>query len=112
MLERILAATGAAAALAASTCCALPLGLSAAGVSGAWLSHLTALAPYQWEFRLLAILLLMAAFWMIYARRPLVAEGTACVAPPSQGFTKTALWFGALMMALVLTSGWWQQFLA
>jgi mercuric ion transport protein len=34
-------------ALAASSCCILPLVLFSLGISGAWISHFTALAPYN-----------------------------------------------------------------
>ena len=112
MLEKILAGGGATAALAASTCCVLPLGLGAVGVSGAWLANLSVLAPYQTGLRVLAVLLLAAGFWLVYRRPARSVEGRACVAVPSQSTTKSALWMGALMMALVLTAGWWQQFIA
>ncbi len=112
MLEKILAGGGAAAALAASTCCVVPLSLAAAGVSGAWLASLSALAPYQTGLRVLAILLLGVGFWMVYRRPARSVDGRACAAVPSQRTTKSALWFGALLMGLVLSSGWWQQFIA
>jgi mercuric ion transport protein len=41
------AAGGILGALAASSCCILPLALFTLGVSGAWISNLTAIAPYQ-----------------------------------------------------------------
>src|ERR1044071_7676585 len=34
-------------ALAAASCCVVPFALFMLGVSGAWISNLTALAPYQ-----------------------------------------------------------------
>src|SRR5215470_9935403 len=43
----VLVAGGLAGALVASSCCMLPLVLFSLGVSGAWISHLTQLAPYQ-----------------------------------------------------------------
>lgn len=47
----LLAGGGLLAAMAASTCCVLPLSLGAVGLGGAWLSTLTALAPYEnWLF--------------------------------------------------------------
>lgn len=38
------------AALGVSACCTIPLVLVSLGVSGAWISGLTALAPYRWLF--------------------------------------------------------------
>ena len=113
MLAKVLAGGGLGAALAASTCCVLPLSLGAAGLGGAWLSRLSILAPYQTAFRVLAILLLGVAFWMVYGRRTAaVAAAAACAVVPSERITKTALWVGAIMMALVLSSGWWERVLA
>jgi mercuric ion transport protein len=112
MITKLLAGGGLAAALAASTCCVLPLSLGAVGAGGAWLSTLSVLAPYQTGFSVLAIVLLGAAFWMVYAPRPATAGADACAAAPSQRTTKTALWLGALVTATVLTSGFWTQLVA
>jgi mercuric ion transport protein len=109
MLEKFLASTGLAAALAASTCCVMPLTLGAMGLGGAWLSSLSLLAPYQMTFQVLAVLLLGAAFWTVYGRRVPTADGSACAAVPTQRFAKSALWLGALAVALVLSFGWWQR---
>jgi mercuric ion transport protein len=108
--EGLLAGGGLLAALAASTCCVLPLSLGAAGLGGAWLSTLAALAPYQTAFQLLAIALLGAGFWLIYARPARAASAGACATAPTHRTTKALLWTGAMMMTLVLTSGWWQRF--
>jgi mercuric ion transport protein len=112
MLEKVLAGGGVAAALAASTCCVLPLSLAAVGVSTAWLANLSALAPFQLGFRLLAVLLLGAGFWMVYGRPAKITADQACAAVPSQQFAKATLWFGLLLMTLVLTSGWWLRYVA
>jgi mercuric ion transport protein len=112
MLTKLLAGGGLAAALAASTCCLLPLSLGAIGAGGAWLSTVSALAPYQTGFRVLAIVLLGAAFWMVYAPRPAVAGADACAVAPAQGATKAVLWLGAIVTALVLTSGLWERLVA
>lgn len=44
---RLLAATALVSAIAASSCCVLPLLFVSVGISGAWIGSLTALAPYQ-----------------------------------------------------------------
>ena len=75
-----LAAGGATAALAASTCCVLPLALGSLGLGGAFASNLAEMAPYQtaFRFRLTALVVLAAGFWTAYARRPVTSEGAAC----------------------------------
>jgi mercuric ion transport protein len=45
--QRLMAAGGLLGALAASSCCILPLILFGLGVSGAWIGTFTRLAPYQ-----------------------------------------------------------------
>ncbi len=112
MREELLAGGGFLAALGASTCCVVPLTLGAVGVGGTLLSTLTALAPYQTAFRLLAIVLLGAGFWLIYARRSPAPDATACPTVPSRPVTKGLLWAGAIVMAAVLTSGWWERLIA
>ncbi len=100
MLERVFAGTGAIAAVAASTCCVLPLGVGALGLGSASLSSLTFLAPYQIAFQIVAILALSSGFWMTYGR----GRGATLL-------TKAILWFGAAVLALALTSPWWHGFL-
>lgn len=53
------------AALSAS-CCILPLVLFSVGVSGAWISHLTALSPYQPIFVTASAILLGMGYWKVY----------------------------------------------
>ena len=102
MLERIFAGTGVLSALFASTCCALPLWLGAAGLGGAWLSALSVFGPFQWIFQLVAVLALGGGFWMVYARR----QGSPGL------LTRVLLWAGAALLALVLTLPWWEGLLA
>src|SRR6266853_1980046 len=45
--QSLMAAGGLLGAIAASSCCILPLALFGLGVSGAWIGNFTRLAPYQ-----------------------------------------------------------------
>src|SRR5260370_29238560 len=45
--QRLIAVGGIFGALAASSCCIVPLSLFSLGIGGAWISNLTALAPYK-----------------------------------------------------------------
>jgi mercuric ion transport protein len=45
--QRLMAIGGLFGAIAASSCCIVPLVLFSLGISGAWIANLTALAPYQ-----------------------------------------------------------------
>src|SRR6202022_2717260 len=60
------AAGGLVAALAASSCCILPLVLFGLGVSGAWIGNLTRLAPYQPYFVVATIACLGYGYWLLY----------------------------------------------
>ena len=45
--QRLIAVSGILGALAASSCCIVPLVLFSIGIGGAWIGNLTALAPYK-----------------------------------------------------------------
>ena len=107
MRDELFAGGGLIAAAAASTCCVLPLSLGAVGIGGAWLSTLTALAPYATAFSLLAILLLGAGFWLVYVRPATADVGAACASGWAGGVTRTLLWAGMILMTLVLSREWW-----
>lgn len=108
MKESLLAAGGIVGAVAASSCCVVPLVFVSVGVSGAWIGNLTALAAYQPLFMALAVACLGTGFWLVY--RP--ARG-ACAAGPGAAsraghlvrnvvFVKTALWLGTAIVAVTV----------
>lgn len=108
MKEKLLAAGGALGAVAASTCCIVPLVLTSVGVGGAWVGTLTEMAPYQPIFLAIAIGCLGAGFWMVYGRRQ-AACATGDKAASGAGrilrsilWVKGALWFGTALTALSL----------
>src|SRR5215472_1184391 len=77
-----LAAGGLLGALAASSCCILPLVLFGLGVSGAWISNLTRLAPYQPYILTATAACLGYGYWLRYrARRVACADTEACARP-------------------------------
>lgn len=106
MKEKLLAVGGVVSALAASTCCIVPLALVSVGVSGAWIGNLTALAPYQPIFIALAVASLAAGFWMVYRPAARTRAAGACAVPPwgrfvmSALWVKSVLWIGAALVAL------------
>lgn len=98
---KIIAAGGVLGAIAASTCCVIPLVLFSLGVSGAWIGQLTALSPYQPIFIAITIGFLGYGYWMVY-RKPTVdcAEGEACARPLPNVIVKSALWFATALILL------------
>ena len=64
--QRLMAAGGLFGALAASSCCILPLALFGLGVSGAWIGNFTQLAPYQPYFVATTLCFLGYGYWLVY----------------------------------------------
>lgn len=97
------AAGGLLGALAASSCCILPLALFGLGVSGAWIGNFTQLAPYQPYFIAAAIGFLGYGYWLIYRSAKLAcAPGDACVRPIPSRLVKAGLVIATLLVAAAL----------
>ena len=80
--QKLLSIGGLLGALAASSCCIVPLALFGLGVSGAWISNLTQLAPYQTYFMAGTAACLGGGFWLRYRSRKMAcAEGEVCALP-------------------------------
>jgi mercuric ion transport protein len=106
MRETLLAAGGLVSALAASTCCIVPLALVSVGISGAWIGSVSALAPYQPLFLAVAAVSLGTGFWLVYRRPSPECEAGACATAgagrliTSVLWIKGILWLGATLVAL------------
>jgi mercuric ion transport protein len=88
-------------ALAASSCCIVPLVLFALGVSGAWIANLTQLAPYQPFFIAATAACLGAGYWLVYrARKVACADAEACARPLPKRVVKAGL-----VLASILAGG-------
>jgi mercuric ion transport protein len=80
--QKLMAAGGLLGALAASSCCILPLVLFSLGVSGAWIGNFTKLALYQPYFIAATIACLGYGYWLVYrASKVACADGEACARP-------------------------------
>lgn len=92
-------------AVAAASCCVVPLALFTLGISGAWIANLTALAPYQPLFVGFAAAALIYGFARVYRRRPAAqcADGSYCASPSSTRFMKIALWVTTLLVIAAVT---------
>ena len=98
---KLIAAGGILGAIAASTCCIVPLVLFSLGISGAWIGQLTALAPYQPIFIAITVGFLGYGYWLVY-RKPKIAcaDGSACARPLPNRLVKTALWGATALVVL------------
>jgi mercuric ion transport protein len=77
----LLVSGGLLAAVAASSCCLVPLALFGVGVGGAWIGNLTRLASFQPYFLGLAGACLVAGYWRVWRARTACADGASCARP-------------------------------
>tara|TARA_R110001592_G_scaffold275253_1_gene542315 strand:- start:961 stop:1308 length:348 start_codon:yes stop_codon:yes gene_type:complete len=106
--KRWFAAGGIIGAILASTCCIAPLTLLMLGVSGTWISTLTALEPYKPYFAAVTLIFIGLGFRQVYLKaKPACVDGSCCAKPQSSLITKTALWLATALVLLALTINWW-----
>ena len=110
--QGVAAAGGVLGAIAASSCCILPLVLFSVGLSGAWIGNMAALSPYQPIFAAIALGFLGYGYWLVY-RRPKVAcpDGEACARPVSSKLVRVALWSATILVAAALAFPYTAPFL-
>ena len=102
-LQRLTVAGGVLAALAASSCCILPLTLFSLGVSGAWIGNFTRLAPYQPYFMAAAIALLGYGYSLVYRSSKLrCTYGQVCARPLPNRFVKAGLLIAVVLVIAAL----------
>ncbi len=100
---RVMIAGGLLAALAASSCCILPLVLFGLGVSGAWIGSFTRLAPYQPYFITAAVVFLACGYWLVYRRSRLACTDEAmCARPLPNKLVKSGLLVATILIAAAL----------
>ncbi len=101
--QRLMAAGGLIGALAASSCCILPLVLFSLGVSGAWIGNFTQLAPYQPYFIAATICFLGYGYWLVYRSSKLAcADGEVCARPLPNRLAKTGLVLATILVVAAL----------
>jgi mercuric ion transport protein len=100
-IQKVLAAGGVIGALAASSCCIVPLVLFGLGVSGAWVANLTQLAPYQPYFIVVTAACLAGGYGLLYrSREKACRDGQVCARPLSKRIVTSGL-----ILATVLVIG-------
>jgi mercuric ion transport protein len=101
--QKLLAAGGLLGALAASSCCILPLALFGLGVSGAWIGNFTQLAPYQPYFLAVTLGFLGAGYWLVYRSSKLAcADGETCARPLPNLLVKAGLVLATILVVAAL----------
>ena len=97
--QQLMAAGGLLGALAASSCCILPLVLFSLGVSGVWIGNFTRLAPYQPYFFAVTMGFLGYGYWLVYRSTSFAcADGDACQSPLPNRLVKTGLILASLLV--------------
>ncbi|RTL68654.1 MAG: mercury transporter MerT [Hyphomicrobiales bacterium] len=100
--SRWIAAGGILGALAASSCCILPLVLFSLGISGAWISNFTMLAPYKPYFAAGTIALLGYGYYLVYVRPEQACADGSCARPLPNRLVKTSLWLASALVIVAL----------
>jgi mercuric ion transport protein len=101
--QRLTVVGGLLAALAASSCCTLPLILFSLGVSGAWIGNFTRLAPYQPGFIAATIAFLGYGYWLVHRTSKLAcADGEACARPLPNRFVRAGLIIATVLVIAAL----------
>ena len=99
---KLAVAGGLVGALAASSCCILPLALFSLGIGGAWIGNLTALAPYQPIFIALTLACLGYGYWLFYRKPAACADGGPCARPLPNRLVQSGLWIATIIVAAAL----------
>jgi mercuric ion transport protein len=101
--QYLLVAGGLLGAVAASSCCILPLLLFSVGVSGAWISKLTQLAPYQPIFIAITAAALGYGYWLVYrSSKVACVAGEACGWQGSNRLVKIGLALATVLVVVAL----------
>lgn len=99
---RFIAAGGILGALAASSCCIIPLVLFSLGISGAWIGNLTALAPYKPYFSAATLGLLGYGYYLVYLKPKQVCADGSCTRPLPNRLVKLSLWLATVLVVAAL----------
>jgi mercuric ion transport protein len=98
--QRLVAVGGILGALAASSCCIIPLILFSLGIGGAWIGNLTALVPYKPLFVAGTTGVLGYGFYLVYWKpRRACADGAACARQIPSVVVQIALWLATMLVA-------------
>ena len=90
-------------AIAASSCCVVPLVLFSLGVSGVWIGNLAALAPYQPIIVVVTLGFLGYGYYLVYPKpKAAHAENQACARQSPRRTVKIALCAATVLVAAAM----------
>lgn len=99
-------AAGVLAAIGASVCCVAPLVLLALGISGAWISNLTALEPYRPVFIGLTLVFLGLAYRRLYLVPQTCTPGADCADPRVLRRQRFLFWIVTVLLLGLVAVPW------
>jgi mercuric ion transport protein len=94
------------AGIGASACCVGPLLLLSLGISGAWISHLTALERYRPLFLLLTFVFIGLVFRRLYLVPQSCDTGEVCLADLTRRTQRLLFWIVAPLVLGLAASPW------
>ena len=93
-------------AIGASVCCVGPLVLLVLGISGAWISNLSALEPYRPVFIGLTLLFLGLTFRKLYFVPQVCEPGKSCANPRAAKHQRMVFWTVSVLLLGLLAVPW------
>ena len=103
--------TGVVAAVIGSLCCVAPLALLMLGISGAWISQLTALEPYRPIFIGITAIFVALAFRQLYIVPAQCAPGEACMDLRLQRRQRQIFWVVVAVLTALISFPWYASYL-
>ena len=101
--QGVMAIGGLLGALAASSCCILPIVLFSLGVSGVWIGNLTQIAPYQPYIIAATLAFLGGGYWLVHrSSQAGCADGYACTRKLPNRLVTTGLVLATLLVVAAL----------
>jgi mercuric ion transport protein len=99
----LIAAGGLLGAVAASSCCILPVALFSLGISGAWIGNFTQLAAYQPYFLAATAVFLGTGYWRVHlASKRACIDVEACARPLPNRLVKIVLVAATVLVVAAL----------
>ena len=101
--QGLMAIGGLLGALAASSCCILPIVLFGLGVSGAWIGNLTQIAPYQPYIIAATLAFLGGGYWLVHrSSQAACTDGDVCSRKLPNRLVRSGLVLATLLVVAAL----------
>lgn len=98
-------------AIGASACCIGPLLLLSLGVSGAWISNLTAMEPYSPYFTAITVFILGLVFRQLYFVPSNCDEGTLCENPQVLKNQRVIFWLVTVVLMAMVSFPYYAEYI-